>query len=199
MTFVVFEGIDGSGKTTLAKALADELGWFFTREVRKSTSMLLAKHVSEGETDPKWMFDMFMNERRIHSHDVLEKCRSVGINVVCDRYLHSTIAYQPYSLTLKGFQDTEVVFKSVWFIKPDIVFYLDIPVDTALERIQKRQPTSDRDDLEFLETRENLLSVQRNYEIALNAYPMGKLVTLDATLPTLDLLHICVQAVLNVG
>ena len=198
MTFVVFEGIDGSGKTTLANALADELGWFFTREVRKSTSMLLAKHVAEGEPDPKWMFDMFMNERRIHSIDVLEKCRRAGINVVCDRYLHSTIAYQPYSLTLQGFQDTEVVYKSDWFIKPDIVFYLDVPVDTALERIQKRPSDSGRENLEFLETRENLLSVQKNYEIALNAYPLGKLVTLDATLPTLDLLHTCVKGIQNV-
>lgn len=195
MTFIVFEGIDGSGKTTLSKRFADLNLWTWTREVRPETSMLLAKHVAEGEPDPKWMFDMFMNERRLHSRNVLEPILSGGGSVVCDRYLHSTIAYQPYSLTLQGFQDTEVVYKSDWFIKPDIVFYLDIPVEIALDRIQKRTSSSDRDDLKFLETKENLLQVQRNYEIALNAYPLGRLVTLDATLPFEQLLEICLKGV----
>lgn len=195
MTFVVFEGIDGTGKTTLSKRLADLNLWTWTREVRPETSMLLAKHVSEGEPDPKWMFDMFMNERRLHSRNILEPILSGGGSVVCDRYLHSTIAYQPYSLTLKGFQDTEVVYKSDWFIKPDIVFYLDVDVDIALERIQRRViPGEDnRDELKFLETRENLLQVKRNYEIALNAYPLGRLVILDASLPLEQLLEQCLK------
>ena len=101
--FLVFEGVDGSGKTTLARRIAAELGervgevlytWEpgYLRETRPFLEPVLAGEVEEGA------FLLFLFDRYVHAKRVILPALEEGRWVVCDRYHLSTVVYQkvPY-------------------------------------------------------------------------------------------------------
>lgn len=159
---VVLEGIDGCGKSTVAKAVAERLG---DRAVltREPTDSWIGRAVKEGdgkEISPYTDALLFMADRAQHT---LEMARLVGEGklVVCDRYYHSTVAYQTASLRRKGLGDN-----FAWLLdantrislKPDITFLLVLPPDKMPERISDRTERSRFEKLEFLK------EVAENYE-----------------------------------
>lgn len=160
--FIVFEGIDGCGKSTQARMLTAYLKKkgkkvLLTHEPSKSRygkkiDKIIhdkSKHLSHEE----WL-KLFSADRRIHLKKEILPALKQGKIVISDRYYHSTLAYQ---LPQAKWQNH--VSK---FLKPDLTFILDLSLDKAFLRLNKKynekidKPTS-------FENRKILQDVRRKF------------------------------------
>lgn len=179
---IVLEGIDGCGKSTVAKAAAERLG---ERAVltREPTDSWIGRAVKEGdgsEISPYTDALLFMADRAQHTLEMAELVRR-GRLVVCDRYYHSTVAYQTASLRRRGLGDNfDWLLDSNTRIslRPDVTFLLVLPPERMPERISDRGERSRFEKLDFLR------EVAQNYE-RLAALDKA-IVKLDATAPVDD-------------
>jgi len=159
--FVVLEGIDGCGKSSVARLAADRFGKraALTREPTDSWIGKAVRKGEKGEVSPYTDALLFMADRAQHTLEIADLMKK-GRLVVCDRYYHSTVAYQTSSLRRKGLGDN-----FSWLldantrisIHPDITFVLEVDPETALERIKNRSELSRFEKLDFLK------EVQKNY------------------------------------
>jgi dTMP kinase len=141
--FIVVEGIDGSGKTTLAALLARHLERRGRRVVRtrepggtrlgeKIRKLLLdARH---SEMAPLTELFLYMASRAQLLEEVIRPALRAGHDVVCDRYYYSTAAYQGAAggVGLEGV--LELAERIARFERPDLVAVLDLPPRAARAR-----------------------------------------------------------------
>ena len=160
--FIVVEGIDGSGKSTAAKSLAERAkgGAVLTRE---PTDSWIGKAVRAGEKDevsPYLDALLFMADRAQHTLNI-KGWLDEGRTVICDRYYHSTVAYQ--TVYLKGCSlgdnfDWLLEANLRISVPPDMTFLLVLDPEKAIERAGGRGDFSRFERLEFLK------EVQETYE-----------------------------------
>ena len=139
--FIVFEGIDGTGKSTQVNLLADALR-AQGREVITSKEPTDGPHgkrlrdsASTGRLLPEEELDLFHRDRKEHVASLIAPALARGAIVILDRYYFSTMAYQG----LRGFDPAEIRKANEQFAPiPDHVFILEVPIETALERIGVR-------------------------------------------------------------
>lgn len=173
--FIVFEGIDGSGKSTQAKLLSNYLNskcieTYLTSEptngpigsiirafIKDST---LGHQVDKKQQFNKLMTYLFRADRIIHSAEIKRKIND-GVWVVCDRYDFSTIAYNS---NLENISDDSNELKE-YFLIPDITFMIDVSVDEAINRINSRNINK-----EVFENKEFLGTVSNNYKFLDDIY-----------------------------
>jgi dTMP kinase len=134
--FIVFEGIDGSGKSTQAQML-------FSWMKEKGVPVILTAEPSDGpigrkiralkmRPSPEKEAELFTQDRFDHLERTILPALKRGTTVICDRYVHSSVAYQG----ARGIDVQEIMNRNNKFaIKPDSVFLLEVPVDLALSRI----------------------------------------------------------------
>lgn len=98
---IAFEGIDGTGKSTQIKMLADRLtaeglSVLSTREPTDGTfgKKIRELFVSREKVSPDEELALFMDDRREHVTSVIEPALAKGMIVLTDRYYFSTAAYQ---------------------------------------------------------------------------------------------------------
>jgi dTMP kinase len=143
--------MDGSGKSELVKLLHNYLfsknkkyRILTTREPTNGTHGNEIREILANEKDPKQnadkLLDLFIKDREDHLKNIimpfLEKSNNSEINIVlCDRYYYSTIAFQ----ATQGLDINMLIQKNKNFLKPNIVFIMDLNPETALERIKHRQ------------------------------------------------------------
>ena len=158
--FIVFEGIDGSGKSTQAGMLYDYivdigsqayLGFEPTDEKwgKEIRNILRGSEFPSGTK----MVDLFIKDRHDDANLFIKPNLQNGIPVILDRYYYSNAAYQ-------GAMGVDVDYilsenKKQNFPEPHRVYLIDITPETALERIQKRNQSPEKDLFEkksFLET-----------------------------------------------
>lgn len=135
--FIVIEGIDGTGKSTLAKALTEALGTEVTVLTREPTdSSVWGKRLraaaEEGRLSPEEELDYFHRDRLHHLETLIRPALAAGKHVICDRYIDSTLAYQA-----KDPEEAEHMYARFApdLLTPDLVFILECPVELAFERI----------------------------------------------------------------
>ena len=144
---IVFEGVDGCGKSTqlerAAVALrARGLDPVVTREPtdgawgRKIRAMARSGEAVAPETELAW----FREDRREHMREVVEPALAAGRVVLSDRSYVSTVAYQGARGLdpLKILEDSEAEF-----VKPDLVLLFELDPQRAAERIEARGETSE--------------------------------------------------------
>lgn len=158
---LVLEGIDGTGKSTHARRLAD---WLVSRGrdplvSREPTDgpwgRKLRESAASGRLSPTDELDCFLRDRRQHVEELIAPSLSAGRDVILDRYYFSTMAYQG----ARGFDPTEIRRQNEAFAPvPDLLLILDLDVDTSLERIGGRGDTAN----EF-EQRESLQSCRDTF------------------------------------
>ncbi|ABJ75428.1 dTMP kinase [Leptospira borgpetersenii] len=147
--FVVFEGIDGSGKSTLCKSLTEKLtergipSVNFTEPTNFETGKYLRKFLrGEIDLERKEQIDAFLNDREESLRQNILPSLESGKNVLLDRYMYSTAAYQsgddllPETIIEKNLKKN--------FKIPDLLFYLDLNPAIALERLSQRKENKER-------------------------------------------------------
>lgn len=160
--FIVFEGIDGSGKGTLLQMMADKLREnnipvVTTKEPTDGPCGQLLRQVLRGEislsnTSTALLFaaDRADHIASLHEH-ILE-----GTTVLCDRHTLSSIAYNSDSYSEEWILAINQASRSQ--LLPDLTILLDLPVEVALSRIAKRG-----DDRDLYENAEQLQQIRQNY------------------------------------
>jgi len=143
--FIVLEGIDGTGKSTQTRLLAD---WFRQqgREVVASREPTdgpwgakLRATAATGRLAPEEELDLLLRDRRDHVEQLIAPALAAGKVVILDRYYFSTMAYQGS----RGLDPAEIRRTNEAFApRPDLLFILDLDVDTALSRIGGRGDTA---------------------------------------------------------
>ncbi len=146
--FVSFEGINGCGKTTLMRTLAAVLrersqtvvetrepgGTPLGEEIRK----LLLEWPGEKKSERTELL-LFAAARAEHVDKVIRPALTAGSWVLCDRFLHSSVAFQGYGRGISLDLIDQANNFAVQGTLPDLVFLLDIDPQTALRRIASRK------------------------------------------------------------
>jgi dTMP kinase len=181
--FFVFEGIEASGKSSQIEMLASwakeqKISAYFTREpggtdVGDIIRELMAT-VDGHEMNKIARFFGFQMTRALLTPVIKEKL-ICGFNVFCDRWLYSTIAYQQYGDKMPSLLVEVCNAVSSNKLRTDRVYLLDIPVNLAMERLEKRE-----DDIWFKRTEAYLQRVRNAYlEMASKS---GKWLVIDGSM-----------------
>ena len=153
-TFITFEGIDGSGKSTQLRLLANylkEVGCevLLTREpggtpvgVRLRGALLDAHE----EVDPLTELLVFAADRAQHVRRVLRPAIAAGKVIISDRYADATVAYQGAGRGFSPELIVEIVQLATEGLKPDLTVLFDLSVEDSIARTSRRANAKNKGD-----------------------------------------------------
>lgn len=145
--FITFEGPDGSGKTTVSTAVVEKLKEagipvLYSREPGGSA---IAEQIRDVILDPKnTAMDartealLYAASRRQHLKEIIEPALYKGINVICDRFIDSSLAYQGYGRHIGEKEVYQINEFAIESHMPDKTIFLKISAEDGLARIQNR-------------------------------------------------------------
>lgn len=143
--FISFEGMDGSGKSTQARLLAEHLREQFgddrivlTREPGgteigeqiRAVIHSLRNHNMASTTE----FLLYNAARAQIVAELIRPALAQGKIVLCDRYADSTLAYQGYGRQLDMNMVRDVIGYATGGLAPDVTFYIDVSIEDGLAR-----------------------------------------------------------------
>lgn len=178
--FVVLEGIDGSGKTTQCKTIVERLqkegiDAVCTKEptdgeIGKLIRQVLSQEVKVPASAIQYLIAA---DRAVHQEEILQLL-SEGKVVISDRYFWSAVAYGTADKEGVDFSNTAqvlMVSQSILsmynqFILPDVSIYLEVSIDTALQRLSQMDKVK-----ELYERKEKLERIDAGYKWLLNTFP----------------------------
>ncbi|MCH5183709.1 MAG: dTMP kinase [Oscillospiraceae bacterium] len=162
--FIVFEGLDGSGKSTQISMLRDKLKLmgrkvYVTAEPTNSaTGGLIRDTLSNNyKREPSELAGLFLTDRISHNVNPIwgiKKILKDGSDIICDRYYYSSFAYQGLGSDLQWIIDMNLNCPQI--IKPDLCIYLDVDPHKCKKRVD-----SERTHLEIFENDEKVMEQTR--------------------------------------
>ncbi|MCL2406908.1 MAG: dTMP kinase [Defluviitaleaceae bacterium] len=177
--FVVLEGIDGSGKTTLTHRLVKELDCLGIehinlREPSDGAVGALIRKALRGEVEftPQTMAQLFAADRLDNVHRNIEPALNEGKFVLCDRFVFSSLAYQ--SLDMSIIDIIGLNNHVINTIAPDLTVFIDVSPEVSFERMRKT-----RSNVELFEQIDILKAVRENYLLAFSALPQFPVTIVD--------------------
>ena len=148
--FIVFEGIDGSGKTTQARLLAQKLNGVYTSEPTSSDyGLKIRKSLNSTNSNDTELALLFALDRLKHCQTIQTHLKTKP--VICDRYYYSSLAYQ----SMAGVDKEWLKQINKHFLEPDVIVFIKTNVEQAISRL---------DTNEKYERKEFLMKVQEEYE-----------------------------------
>jgi dTMP kinase len=200
-TFITFEGIDGSGKSTQLRLLANFLKLkgcdvLLTREPggtpvgNRLRAALLDAH---EEVDPLAELLVFAADRAQHVRRVLRPALDEGRVVFSDRYADATAAYQGAG---RGFSPEligEIIQLATEGLKPDLTLLFDLSVDESNVRTRRRSNEKQRGDRLDAEAEDFHIRVRDAYLRLAHAEP-GRIKVVGTNRP-LEETHQCVKEI----
>ena len=145
-----FCGLDGCGKTTMLTRLEKELGDKYkifktkqpTNAVRESEIFrAYMDNPNHDAYDYRSLSLLAASDRLQHVNKVVEPQMSEGKIVISDRYFYSCLA----NLRARGFENDEWIYEiAESVVSPDVAFFFDVPVETAVKRVRSRIEEKDR-------------------------------------------------------
>lgn len=168
--FIVFEGVDGSGKSTACRRIAEELrsrgmDVVLTAEPTHEGIGAFIRSGSAGDISQRTEAMLFVADRNDHTERI-EEWVSQGKIVLCDRYFASTVAYQSAKLDGDSTDREWLIGINGLFIdRPDATVLLDIDPGEGLGRVGSRgEEISKFERMDFLEqVRSNYLELAGKY------------------------------------
>lgn len=165
-SLIVFEGIDGSGKSTQVQLLSKKLReqqvpFYATMEPTNSPVGSLIRQLLTGRmhADPKVIAALFTADRLDHllnDVDGIVQMVENGTTVIMDRYYFSSYAYQSVDVPMDWVIQANALSSGI--LRPKVNIFLDVDVDDALERI-----TKNRHQTELFEEKTRLIQVRERY------------------------------------
>jgi len=167
--FIALEGIDGSGKSSQAKLLAEALTGrghkvYATFEPTGGHIGTLLRSILKGtiKADNRTIAAMFLADRLDHllheEHGILKKMAD-GYTVITDRYYFSSYAYHAVHMDMDWVIACNKMCADI--LKPDINIFIDVPPQVSMQRINANRGTP-----ELYETLDNLTNVRSKYMVA---------------------------------
>ena len=135
-TFIVFEGLDGAGKSIQIAMLRDwlrkrRINAIVTKEPTANiTGNILKLTLRMEKLAPQTDALLFAADRAEHIDKVIKENLKKGKVIIQERYVYANLAYQ----TAQGVSERFVKNINDFAIKPDLTFLLDIPAEMALQR-----------------------------------------------------------------
>ena len=164
--FIVFEGIDGAGKSTQIDLLAAHLRSqgrrvYCTAEPTESVTGGLLRDALGGVSKRTAceMAALFVLDRIFHNVNPvngIEKMLADGVDVICDRYYYSSLAYQGCLTDPTWVKSMNLDCPEIR--RPDICIFLDLTPEQSMERISRGRVTT-----EIYETTEQLTRVRNQF------------------------------------
>ncbi len=140
--FIVFDGIDGSGKTTQAELCRDWLNnngrkVILTHEPTNNViGSLIKKNFLKGELDtPLIDAHLFSADRVLHCKEFIKPYLDKEYIVICDRYYYSTICYQAN----QGVSENWLIRMQKPALKPDIAIIIDREPSVSYDSVVKKK------------------------------------------------------------
>jgi dTMP kinase len=164
--FIVFEGIDGAGKTTQVDLLAQNLASLgrevslsaepTTLDTGKAIRRALSGEEKKSECEMAAMFVLDRIAHNINSEIGIRALTERGIDVISDRYYYSSLAYQGTATDYEWVKAMNI--NSPEIRRPDLCIYLDLLPEESLERISRG-----RESFEIYENLEKLTAVRAKF------------------------------------
>jgi len=140
--FIVFEGGEGSGKSTQAARLAGRLDGVLTRQpggtVIGSALRAILLDPANFDLAPRAEALLMAADRAQHAAELIRPSLAAGRHVVCDRYTYSSVAYQGHGRGLGGERIRDVSAWATDELWPDLVVLLDVDEATASARLDRQ-------------------------------------------------------------
>lgn len=172
--FVTFEGPEGSGKTTVVNKLYDELkkegyeviltrepgGIEISEQIRK-----VILDVNNTKMDSKTEALLYAAARRQHLVEKVIPAIEEGKIIICDRFVHSSLAYQGVGRGIGVDEVMEINKFAIDSYMPDLTLYFDLDPEVGLERINKNKDREvNRLDKESLDFHYKIRNAYLNFE-----------------------------------
>lgn len=152
--FITIEGPEGSGKTTVLKAVVEQLSKDYdviaTREPGGvKTAEAIRNILLEGDAmDSRTEALLFAAARREHLVEKVLPALDKDITVICDRFIDSSLAYQGYAREIGVNAIQTINDFAIEGHYPDLTLYLDIPAEVGRDRILQNERAQNRLDKE---------------------------------------------------
>ena len=189
--FIALEGIDGAGKSTLVKALVKKMAdaglpCHGTAEPTKNHIGKTIRSILAGEIegDEKTIAALFLADRLDHlnhsSYGILPFLQR-GTHVICDRYYLSSYAYHVPYVSLDWVIAANALCADLK--RPDLTFFIDIPVEESMKRL-----SASRNQLDRFENEVRIREVRTNYFSAIEKVKNDEnILIIDGCKPSLEI------------
>jgi dTMP kinase len=189
--FITFEGLEGSGKSTQARLLADFLRARFGEDkvvlTREPGGTEIGEQIRQvihslrnRDMAPTTEFLLYNAARAQIVAQVIRPALAQGKIIVCDRYADSTLAYQGYGRQLDMDMVREVIRYATGGLVPDLTFYIDIPIEKGLARRNHGHTRGEELNRMDMQTRDFYERVRVGYE-TLGRENAARWVVIDGT------------------
>lgn len=164
--FIVFEGIDGSGKTTQIKKLYKQLikKKFLVHVTAEPSNNFIGKLIQDiflqrSRIDEHTLTALFLADRLDHilnpEYGILNLLK-LNISVLCDRYYFSSYAYNSLYVDKNWIIKCNEKCKN--FLEPNLIIFFDVSIEESIKRIKNRNQN-----INYYETYDNLKKIRDNY------------------------------------
>ncbi|HFL8824266.1 MAG TPA: dTMP kinase [Candidatus Azoamicus sp. OHIO1] len=142
--FIVFEGIEGSGKTTLINILSEHMNKYGLSHIKTCINnyapinATIRDIILEKGTSKNIELLLFLSAHVQHIYSTIIPSLQKGICILCDRYIDSIYAYQGAGRKISLYKIKWLINSLNINVKPNIIFFLDVPIKTAINRINQR-------------------------------------------------------------
>ena len=183
--FIVFEGIDGAGKSTQAKILAKKLislgkRVYMTAEPTdmpsgKALREVLGGKIKKSDSEIALMFTLDRVAHNIDKENGIERMLDEGAFIICDRYYYSSLAYQGSTVDYSWVRALNVACPAIRH--PDLCIFLDLTPKQSMQRISQGRETT-----EIYESEEILSRVRNSFmRVIEDMSPIDTIKVVDAS------------------